>query len=210
MSEARPPRPPPLSMLRALTPADGLTLANGACGTLSLFVCLQSLDDGRTPLWVVFVLLPLALVFDAADGRLARATGRASVYGGDLDSLADVISFGVAPAALAFTLGLRADLDVLVLVYFVLCGVARLARYNATSAALSDEAGKVRYFEGTPIPTSLLLVAVLGVAWGTGATGEQLWGGVWRAGPLALHPLSLLFAASGTAMVSARLRIPKP
>jgi CDP-diacylglycerol---serine O-phosphatidyltransferase len=202
-------RPPRLSMLRSLTLADGLTIANAAAGTLSIFVCLQSLDGGAVPVTASFALLPAAFVFDALDGRVARWRRRASPLGGDLDSLADVISFGVAPAVLGFTLGMRGGWDTLVLVYFVVCGVARLARYNVTAAAMSDEAGKVRYFEGTPIPTSLLLVVILAAAHAAGATGGALWLGEARLGPFGLHPLVLLFAISGTAMVSARLRIPK-
>ena len=61
---------------------------------------------------------------------------RQSVLGADLDSLADVISFGVAPAVLGFTLGLRGGWDMVILTYFVVCGVSRLARFNVTSSAL--------------------------------------------------------------------------
>ena len=53
---------------------------------------------------------------------------------------------------------MRAPWDVLILLYFVACGVSRLARYNVTAEELSDGGGKVKYFEGTPIPTSVLLV----------------------------------------------------
>ena len=100
------------------------------------------------------------------DGYVARLDKkRQSVLGADLDSLADVISFGVAPAVLGFTLGLRGGWDMLILTYFVVCGVSRLARFNVTSSALADETtGKVKYFEGTPIPTSVLLVIILGIA----------------------------------------------
>ncbi|MEZ4238245.1 MAG: CDP-alcohol phosphatidyltransferase family protein [Myxococcota bacterium] len=206
-----PAEPPPrrLSMLRSLSLADGFTVANAAAGTLSMFVCLQSLDGGGVPLSVAFALLPLAFAFDALDGRVARWRRKASPLGGDLDSLADIISFGVAPAVLGFTVGLRGGWDTLVLVYFVVCGVARLARYNVTAAALSDDSGKVKYFEGTPIPTSLVLVAVLAAAHAAGATHAALWLGQLRLGPFELHPLVLMYAASGTAMVSATLRIPK-
>lgn len=202
-------RPPPMSLLRALSWADALTLGNAACGTLALFTCLQFLDSGAPPLWVAFGLLPLAFVFDALDGRVARWRKQGSALGGDLDSLADIISFGVAPAVLGFTLGLRGGWDALLLVYFVVCGVARLARFNATADALDDGTGKVAYFEGTPIPTSLAVVAVLAVAHGLGAVGEDLWLGQVQLGPWQLHPLVFLFVGSGTAMVSARLRIPK-
>ena len=205
-----PPRPPPLSMVRSLSLADAFTVVNAASGTASIFVCLQWLDGGPVSLGVAFALLPFALVCDALDGRVARWRKGGSPLGGDLDSLADVISFGVAPAVLGFTLGLRGGWDSLILCYFVVCGVARLARYNVTAAGLSDEAGKVRYFEGTPIPTSLALVGLFAVAWWLGATGEDLWLGAVRLGPATLHPLALTYAASGSAMISARLRIPKP
>src|SRR6188472_1756343 len=169
-----------LSMLRSYTPADVLTAGNAACGTTAIFLCLDYVaTDERRFLWIAFVLLPLALVLDVLDGYVARFDRRhQSVLGGDLDSLADVISFGVAPAVLGFTLGLRGGWDMLVLTYFVVCGVSRLARFNVTAAALSDAAtGKVKYFQGTPIPTSIALVALLGVAFYLGRVDEQLWFG---------------------------------
>ena len=122
-----------------------------------------------------------------------------------------MISFGVAPAVLGFTLGLRGGWDMVILTYFVICGVSRLARFNVTAAALSDsETGKVKYFEGTPIPTSILIVVVLGVASLTGRIDERLWFGAYQIGPAELHPLSLLYGLSGSAMISATLRVPKP
>jgi CDP-diacylglycerol--serine O-phosphatidyltransferase len=99
----------------------------------------------------------------------------------------------------------------LCLTYFVVCGVSRLARFNATSAALTDShTGKVKYFEGTPIPTSIAIVALLAAALEFGHTGSALWFGAWRIGPATLHPLVLVYVASGSAMNSATLRIPKP
>ncbi len=122
-------------MLRSYTPADVLTIGNAACGTITLFLCLNYLEEGRPGfLWAAFLLLPGALVCDVLDGYVARWNPRRqSVLGADLDSLADIISFGVAPAALGFTLGLRGGWDMLVLTYFVVCGVSRLARFNVTS-----------------------------------------------------------------------------
>ena len=96
---------------------------------------------------------------DALDGRIARLRGVASPMGQELDSLADIVSFGVAPAAMAFAAGLRGGWDALFLIYFVGCGISRLARYNVTASAAAAAATKVKYFEGFPIPTSLLLVA---------------------------------------------------
>jgi CDP-diacylglycerol--serine O-phosphatidyltransferase len=89
--------------------------------------------------------------------------------------------------------------------------VSRLARFNATAALLADPAtGKVKYFEGTPIPTSVIIVLLFGLAYYLGRIDDGLWFGVWQVGPALLHPLSLIYAASGSAMVSATLRIPKP
>jgi CDP-diacylglycerol--serine O-phosphatidyltransferase len=198
-------------MLRTFALADLVTLANAACGTAAIFACLAFLDTQEPAfVWWAFALLPAAFVFDVLDGTVARWRHKQSPLGADLDSLADVVSFGVAPATLAFTLGMRGGWDAVILIYFVACGIARLARFNVTAAALSDERGKVRYFEGTPIPTSLLLVIVLMVAFATGAVRDALWLGELRLGPFLLHPLTLMFALSGTAMVSATLRIPKP
>ena len=152
------------SMIRGFHLADFFTLANAACGV-----------GGRLPRH--------DLPHDAVDRRVLlggshgaggvrlrrlRRPHRAlaadqSALGRELDSLADVISFGVAPAALAFAAGMRGGWDVAALIYFVCCGVSRLARYNVTAESFSEETGKVRYFEGTPIPTSVVLTGVL--AW---------------------------------------------
>jgi CDP-diacylglycerol--serine O-phosphatidyltransferase len=201
-----------LSMLRSYTTADLLTIGNAACGTVAIFLCLDYVASGeRRFLWSAFVLLPAALVCDVLDGYVARLNrARQSRLGADLDSLADVISFGVAPAILGFTLGLRGGWDMLLLTYFVVCGVSRLARFNVTAEALTDtDTGKVKYFEGTPIPTSIVLVAVLGFAFYFDRVGSDIWFGSMRLGAPTLHPLALMYAVSGSAMVSATLRIPK-
>jgi CDP-diacylglycerol--serine O-phosphatidyltransferase len=202
-----------MSMLRSYTPADALTIGNAACGTIAIFLCLDYIAaDNRRFLWAAFILLPLALVCDVLDGYVARLNKRRqSVLGADLDSLADIISFGVAPATLGFTLGLRGGWDMLVLTFFVICGVSRLARFNVTALDLADtETGKVKYFEGTPIPTSIVIVALLGAAAFLGKIDEHVWFGVYKIGPALLHPLTLVYGLSGSAMISATLRIPKP
>jgi CDP-diacylglycerol--serine O-phosphatidyltransferase len=159
---------------------------------------------------LAFGLFPIALFCDFFDGRVARMRQKVSMLGQELDSLADLVSFGVAPAVLAFALGMRGGLDAAALIYFVGCGISRLARFNATAASLADESGKVKYFEGTPIPTSLVLCAVLaGLAW-AGKIGDALPLGVVEVAPLSLHPLVLMYVVSGSAMISKTLRIPKP
>ena len=200
-------------MLRSYTPADALTIGNAACGTIAIFLCLDFLATGKGRfLWTAFLLLPLALVCDFLDGYVARLNRkRQSRLGADLDSLSDVISFGVAPAVLGFTLGMRGGWDMLILTYFVVCGVSRLARFNVTASALADvNTGKVKYFEGTPIPTSILIVMMFGIAQYLGRVDDDLWFGSMKIGFALLHPLTLIYALSGSAMISATLRIPKP
>ncbi|HKE87957.1 MAG TPA: CDP-diacylglycerol--serine O-phosphatidyltransferase [Vicinamibacterales bacterium] len=198
-------------MLRSYTAADALTIGNAVCGSIAIFLCLDYLATGSPRyMWVAFAMLPLALVCDVLDGIVARTQhGRQSVLGGDLDSLADVISFGVAPAVLGFTLGLRGGWDMVCLTYFIVCGVSRLARFNVTASTLADShTGKVKYFEGTPIPTSVIIVGVLAIAFWQGRVEDALWFGSVRVGPATLHPLVLLYVASGSAMIST-MRLPK-
>src|SRR5205823_7134095 len=117
-------------------------------------------------------LAPAAFVCDVLDGRIARARHQHSPLGRELDSLSDVISFGVAPAALGFAAGMHGGWDAAALIYFVCCGVSRLARYNITAEELAGASGKVKYFEGTPIPTSVVIVLLLAAAQWQGRTGE--------------------------------------
>ena len=198
------------SMIRSFHLADLFTLANAACGFLAvLFAMLYVATDALGYFYAAAAMAPAAFICDVLDGRIARARHTTSALGRELDSLADVISFGVAPASLAFAAGLNGAWDAVVLVYFVCCGVSRLARYNVTAETMSENTGKVTYFEGTPIPTSVVLTAVLAVAaWNDRLGDEIYWGGL-TLGPWELHPLVLLFALSGTLMISKTLRIPK-
>jgi CDP-diacylglycerol---serine O-phosphatidyltransferase len=197
-------------MIRAFHLADWFTLANGVCGTGALFSVMTYLES-KDPRHVYFAcgLVLAALIFDVLDGRIARWRQKASSLGLELDSLADVISFGVAPAIIAYGCGMDGLYDRIVLAFFVACGVSRLARYNVTAETLSEGTGKVNHFEGTPIPTSIVLVLVLAIGVWTGAVRETLWFGEITAVGFTLHPLVLMFALSGSLMIS-RLRIPKP
>lgn len=203
-------RPKHFSMIRGFHLADFLTLANAACGAAGVFLAMAYLQSGEAVhlLWAA-AMAPLAFFFDVLDGRVARMRHQHSPLGRELDSLADVISFGVAPASLAFAAGLDGGWDAIILAYFVCCGVSRLARYNVTAEQLSGAEGKVRYFEGTPIPTSVVLTAVLAVAAWQGRLDDDIYGGALTLGPWMLHPLTLLFAISGSLMISKTLRIPK-
>jgi CDP-diacylglycerol---serine O-phosphatidyltransferase len=201
--------PTHLSMIRGFHLADFFTLANAACGVLAVFAVMGYVETRELHrLLTATALIPVALVFDVLDGRVARWRMKHSAMGRELDSLADVISFGVAPAAIAYGAGMKGSWDVVILVYFVACGVSRLARFNVTAEQLAASTGKVKYFEGTPIPTSMLLVGVLALAAWFGAVGENLWFGEVLLGGYKLHPLVLVFALSGSLMIS-RIRIPK-
>jgi len=199
------------SFVRGLSLSDFMTLANGIGGAGAVLAVLGYMADGRFA-WLALALAlhPLCLAMDFFDGHVARARGKASALGADLDSLADVVSFGVAPAAIGFAVGLRGGWDVMALLFLVACAIGRLARYNVTSASLSDDSGKVRYFEGIPVTGSLLVVALLAASALTGHLGASLPLGAHKLGPFVLHPLALAYVVVGCGMVSKRLRVPKP
>lgn len=192
-------------MIRSFQLADIFTIANAFCGMLAIFEAMTFLNTRVA--WHLFLaagLIPVALAFDVLDGRIARGRHASSALGRELDSLADVVSFGVAPASIAFAAGANTRLDQLVLLYFVGCGVSRLARYNVTAESLSAQTGKVEYFEGTPIPTSIVPLGLLMLAFYGGSLYRiDVLGVQW-------HAVVLLFLLSGSLMISKTLRIPKP
>lgn len=203
------------AMIRQLHAADFITELNGFCGIMSVFSSLRYCLGEPTDLknvWVALAFMPFGLFFDFMDGRVARWQKKSSLLGQELDSLADLISFGVAPASLAFAIGFRSFLDTVLLTFFVLCGLSRLARFNVSVQLLpKDASGKSKYFEGTPTPTSLSLMAV--AAWWVNNNWvlENLPLGVAMEDTiLEFHPAVLLFVAHGCAMVSKSLRVPKP
>lgn len=103
------------------------------------------------------VAILLACVFDILDGKVARLSGATSKFGVQYDSLADLVSFGIAPALLAFSWALRpyGKFGWLAAFVFVACGALRLARFNVQSSS-----GEVKYFKGLPIPAAASMVAL--------------------------------------------------
>jgi len=207
------------SLVRNFRLADLVTIMNGVCGSLSVFMSAKYLVSNDEDYLFLALVFPVAgLIFDFMDGKIARWRNESSMLGQELDSLADLISFGVAPALLAFDVGLRTYLDTIVLTAFICCGLARLARFNATVALLPKDAqGKSKYFEGLPIPSSLGLVSVLFYwsqkGWIEGKAGIPfgsltLWGNPGGSGEL--HVVSIVFGCWAAAMVSKTLRVPKP
>jgi CDP-diacylglycerol--serine O-phosphatidyltransferase len=199
----------PFSMIREFHLADWFTLGNAVAGTASVFSTITYVQTGDVRhVYFAAALVFAALVFDVLDGRVARWRRQSSAMGRELDSLADVISFGVAPAMIGYGCGMQGLYDRIVLGYFVACGVSRLARYNVTAEELSGASGKVQYFEGTPIPTSFVVVCALTIAAYLGAIGDDLWFGKILIASHALHPMVLIFGLSGSLMIS-RFHIPK-
>lgn len=205
--------------------ADFITLLNGCCGftaILSLITYSSLSYPNEAPhaaalstQWYLkraMFLVPLGLFFDFMDGRVARLRKKASLMGQELDSLADLVSFGVAPGSIAYTIGLSTFADTAILVVFVLCGLTRLARFNVTVANLPKDAktGKSKYFEGTPIPTTLSLVGMMYYLLLAGKTGSEVpFGTLLKDSMFEFHPLTLLFLVSGSAMISKSLHVPK-
>ncbi|RJF96370.1 CDP-diacylglycerol--serine O-phosphatidyltransferase [Noviherbaspirillum saxi] len=198
-------------MIRGFHLADFFTLANAACGVAAVFFAMLFIGTREKEyFFAAAAMAPAAFFFDVLDGMIARWRHEHSPLGRELDSLADVISFGMAPATLAFAAGIRGGWDWIALVFFVCCGVSRLARFNVTAEDLSQGSTKVAYFEGTPIPTSVVLTAILAFAAWQDRLDDRLYGGAWEIGPWTFHPLVLLFVLSGSMMISKTLRIPKP
>jgi len=206
------------SMVRNFRLADLVTIMNGFCGAFSIFSSARYLiTQDEAYLWSALAFPFAGLMFDFFDGKVARWRNSSSLLGQELDSLADLVSFGVAPALLAFVAGLRTILDTVVLTGFICCGVARLARFNATVATIpKDGAGKAKHFEGLPIPSSLFLVSVLSYWVKTGRIeGKQglpfgtvtLFGSPGGIGDV--HVVAGVFAVWAAMMVSKTLKVPK-
>jgi CDP-diacylglycerol--serine O-phosphatidyltransferase len=202
---------PRLSFVRGLHMSDVLTFANGLGGVGALLSVLAYMaDPNKVRLLFALAMFPFCLAMDFLDGRVARARGKSSALGAQLDSLCDAVAFGVVPAAIGFAAGLRGGADAVALLFFVACALGRLARYNATAHLLADQAGKVKYFEGVPVTGSGILAGTLALCALTGHLGAHLPLGAWSLGPVVLHPLALAYVAVGSAMISKRLRVPKP
>jgi len=152
-----------------------VTSGNLICGMLSMILVLH--DQVVPAGWMIFA----AVFFDFMDGKIARRIGAGSRFGLEYDSLADVISFGVAPAFLLYSVYLKGQFGVtgaLVASFFVLCGALRLARFNIVHVPGP--------FQGLPIPAAGLLVSSFVI-------GEI---------PLPFMVGSLLLIASGLLMIS--------
>lgn len=143
------------------------TAANLFCGFVALTKIVQANIevDGFKDIKVALLFILLACIFDLFDGRIARMGGRESPFGREFDSLADVISFGVAPAFLVHRIVLKdvfsahPEIGWFIASIYLICGAFRLARFNCLAAAAGGGGGKE--FLGFPIPSAAGLVASL-------------------------------------------------
>jgi CDP-diacylglycerol--serine O-phosphatidyltransferase len=143
---------PPIRIRRGVYILPNLfTTGNLFCGFWAIVSVFQE------KFFLAAIAILLASVFDLLDGKVARLSGATSKFGVQYDSLADLVSFGVAPAVLAFSWALRpfGQLGWLAAFLFVFCGAFRLARFNVMSAS-----GETKYFKGLPIPAAATLIAL--------------------------------------------------
>ncbi len=123
-----------------------ITLLNGIFG---LFAIINAIEEEYSK--AAFFLI-LAVLADYFDGKLARRFGKETVFGKELDSLADIVSFGVAPIVFAYTLGFIETTSIFVLIVFLVCGMIRLARFNITNYP---------HFNGMPITMNGIIVPIV-------------------------------------------------
>lgn len=133
-----------------------LTTLNIVCGVWAMTLCFEATPaDFRQACWLII----LAAIFDGLDGRVARWAKVSSKFGVELDSLADVVSFGVAPALLLFGYSLKGlgNVGRLIAIAVPVCGALRLARFNVGTG----EGQSPYYFQGSPIPAAAALLVSL-------------------------------------------------
>lgn len=147
---------------------SGITLLSIFCGFSSVVMSLNAATGGYEYLRYAAIFLILAGIFDGMDGRVARITNTTSEFGVQLDSLADVTSFGMAPAILAYqygfvTLGSDPSLKFIgwgACFFYIACGALRLARFN-----VQNEQTDPRFFVGLPIPVAASGIATVVLHW---------------------------------------------
>lgn len=169
------------------------TVASIFCAFLAIIQAFNG--QGVEDMYRAAMLIGISMILDASDGRVARITNTQSEFGVQLDSLADVVAFGVAPAVLIYQWALT-DLGffgVFAAFAFIACGALRLARFNV-QAASEDSPGCSKYFTGLPIPIAAGLPAALVLL--------QAGRGFYRAPDALVIPIAMMMLLLGFLMVS--------
>lgn len=149
-----------MNILKQLKLADLFTIANLACGIGSIILSMQ----GRFKFGAL--LLFVAVIFDVLDGKVAGLMHQKNAFGKQIDSMSDLVSFGVAPMLLFYSLYAPSLAVSVLLLFFIVCGMFRLARYNITETA---------GFEGVPITINGVLFPLLYLIYGSFPASIQLW-----------------------------------
>ncbi|NBR85408.1 MAG: CDP-diacylglycerol--serine O-phosphatidyltransferase [Proteobacteria bacterium] len=167
------PRPAPSSngsedaKLRIYFLPNLMTAGNLFCGFLAITKIVESKLEAPYPnIRAALLYILLACIFDLLDGRVARMVGKESPFGREFDSLADVVSFGVAPAFLVHRIVLRdvfgsPELGWLIAAIYLICGAFRLARFNCMAVMPQSPSNNSGEFTGVPIPAAAGMVASL-------------------------------------------------
>src|SRR5262244_1150094 len=166
------------------------TITSIFCGFYALTLCAGEASPSQ--LYQAALAIFFAMFFDGFDGRVARLTRTQSQFGVELDSLADVISFGVAPAMLVYKWALA--LVGLLVSFFTACGALRLARFNVLAHS-TDHAGSSRFFVGLPIPLAAGMIVSMVIAHHGMRGGDPL-------GTGARVPIAVVVAVLSLLMVS--------
>lgn len=143
-----------------------ITLGNAVCGFAAITFVMQAESGSAAygPLSIAGIFIIVAMALDAIDGGVARLTGQTSDFGAELDSLCDLVSFGIAPAMmmLKFSQGIPTRLLWFISLLFVLCALVRLARFNCEDHETDEGHG---WFVGLPSPAAAGMIASLLIAW---------------------------------------------
>ena len=131
-----------MNILKQLKFADFFTIANLSCGILSITMSME----GNFKLSAL--LLFIAVIFDVLDGKIAGLMHQKNLFGKQIDSMSDLVSFGIAPRLLFYSLKTPGISVSILILFFIVCGMLRLARYN-----ISEAPG----FEGVPITVNGVL-----------------------------------------------------
>ncbi len=145
-----------------------MTAGNLFCGFLAITKIVESkLEPPYPNIRAALLFILLACIFDLLDGRVARMVGKESPFGREFDSLADVVSFGVAPAFLVHRIVLRdvfvgiPELGWFIASIYLICGAFRLARFNCLATMPQSQVNNSGEFTGVPIPAAAGMVASL-------------------------------------------------
>ncbi len=199
------------TMIRNFGFADVATFGNMACGMESMFFAIHYINtlDQSTIFWAIAFII-FGLGFDIVDGHIARLRNTASPLGRELDSFADALSFGIAPAIIAYALGFNTALDGVALIIFVGCCISRLSRFNVTSDALSFGGPKVKLILGLPTAWSLLPTGTFVYTLWMGYFPVLMKLGLLKMGTEVLHTPVLFYPFIGLLMISETIRFNRP